>query len=262
MDRMPVVILCGGQGTRLREETEYRPKALVEIGGRPILWHIMRIYAHHGFSEFILALGYKGSMIKEYFLNFEAMCSDFSMTLGEPNHVELHRSYPEKGWRLTFVDTGIDSQTGCRLHRVRPYVKAPRFFVTYGDGVSAIDLTAQASFHARHGRIATVTGVRPRSRFGELVEEGGRVVDFREKPQVREGFINGGFFVFSEAIFGYVSDDEGCVLEHEPMERLVKEDELRIWKHEAPWYCMDTYRDYLLLSDVWKSGRAEWKVWS
>ncbi len=261
MASVPVVILCGGHGTRLREETEWRPKPLVEIGSRPMLWHIMKIYAHYGYTDFVLALGYKGAMIKEYFLNFETMCNDFTLTLGG-EAVALHGSYPEKGWRITFADTGIDALTGCRLHRVARYVAgAPLFFMTYGDGVSNIDLKALAAFHQGHGRAATVTGVRPRSRFGELVERDGRVVDFREKPQVSEGFINGGFFAFSPRVFDYLSDDESCSLEGEPIERMVADQELRIWKHEAPWYCMDTYRDVLLLQEVWKSGRAEWKVW-
>ena len=259
---LPVVILCGGLGTRLREETEWRPKPLVEIGGRPILWHIMKLYDHYGFRDFVLALGYKGTMIKEYFLNFEAMVSDFTLTLGENHRLELHSGYAEKGWRITCVDTGTDAMTGCRLHRIAPYVKADEFFMTYGDGLTNVDLAALLEFHRAHGKVATVTGVRPRSRFGELVEEGGRVVDFREKPQVREGFINGGFFALSSRVFDYVSDDESCTFEQEPLETLVEDGELQIWKHDAPWYCMDTYRDYLLLEKLWRTGAAEWRVWS
>ena len=256
------MILCGGKGTRLREETEYRPKPLVEIGGRPILWHIMKVYAHHGFTRFILALGYKGHMIKEYFQNYQTMAHDFTLTLGDPPALAMETPCLEKDWRITFVDTGLAAKTGCRLHRVRKQIDSADFLLCYGDGLSAVDLKALYAFHRRQERVATITGVHPRSRFGELVVDGNRVSRFREKPTGREGYINGGFFAFDERIFNYLSDNDDCRLEGAPLERLAAEGELAIWRHDAPWYCMDTHRDFLLLNQRWKSGGAEWKIWT
>lgn len=258
---MQTFILCGGMGTRLREETEYRPKPMVEIGGRPILWHIMKTYAHYGFTDFVICLGYKGHRIKEYFLNYEAMNNDFTIELGTRERVAFHDSHLEKGWRITLADTGVQAMTGARVKRAARYLQGDRFLLTYGDGVANVDLQALVAFHRRSGRIGTVTGVRPTSRFGELMADGSRVVHFSEKPQMHEGIISGGYFVFERAVLDYLRDDDGCVLEREPLERLAAEGQLSVYPHPGYWQCMDTYRDYELLNQLWDRGEAQWKVW-
>lgn len=258
---IPVMILCGGMGTRLREETEYLPKPMVDIGGRPILWHIMKGFATHGCTDFILCLGYKGDKIREYFLDYEAMHSDFTIELGTPNRLEFHGTHGESGWRVTLVDTGIESMTGARISRALPHVKGDRFMLTYGDGVADIDVPALLSFHESQGRIATVTGVRPSSRFGELMASGAQVTAFSEKPRMHEGLINGGFFVLERRIDSYITADRGCVLEGEPMERLAADGQLAVYRHRGFWQCMDTYRDYQQLKTLWESGGAQWKTW-
>lgn len=258
---MQTLILCGGMGTRLREETEYRPKPMVEIGGRPILWHIMKMYAAHGFTDFIVCLGYKGERIKEYFLNYEAMNNDFTVELGTPETRQFHAAHAEAGWRVTLADTGLATMTGARVRRAARYLTGDRFMLTYGDGLSDVDITALADYHARSGTIGAVTGVRPSSRFGELLTEGGRVVQFSEKPQTHEGLVNGGFFVFRREFLDYLDDDPGCVLEKEPLERLARDGQLAVFQHGGFWQCMDTYRDYQLLSHMWDSGEAPWKQW-
>ena len=255
------MILAGGMGTRLREETEYRPKPMVEIGGRPILWHIMKGYAAHGFDDFIICLGYKGERIKEYFLNYEAMNNDFTVQLGRPNPLEYYDAHAERGWRVTLADTGVQTMTGARIKRASRYLTADRFMVTYGDGVSNVDLKALLAFHQRAGTLATVTGVHPSSRFGELLVSGSRVQQFSEKPQTHEGMINGGFFVFERAVLDYLTDDPGCVLEREPLERLAADGQLSVFQHQGFWQCMDTYRDYQHLNQLWESGAADWKQW-
>jgi len=194
---MKVVILCGGLGTRLREETEFRPKPMVEIGGKPILWHIMKIYAHYGFKDFIICLGYKGEMIKEYFYNYEVLNNDFTIELGNPKNIEIHSNHGEKGWRVTLADTGDKALKGARLKRVEKYIVGDQFMVTYGDGVADIDISDLLRFHQLHGKLATLTGVRPLSRFGELTVKDKQVLQFTEKPQSSRGLINGGFFVFN-----------------------------------------------------------------
>jgi glucose-1-phosphate cytidylyltransferase len=260
--RIPVMILCGGMGTRLREETEVLPKPMVEIGGgRPILWHIMKGYAAAGFSDFILCLGYKGQKIREYFLHYEAMHSDCTIELGRRDSLTIHDRHDESSWRVTLVDTGLESQTGARVARAAKYVDADRFMLTYGDGVSNVDLQALVSFHGQQGTIGTVTGVRPSSRFGELIATGARVASFSEKPRMHEGLINGGFFVFSRRFLDYVGPQAGCVLEREPLERLVADGQLSVFVHDGFWQCMDTPRDVQLLKQLWESGRAEWKTW-
>jgi glucose-1-phosphate cytidylyltransferase len=258
---MQTLILCGGMGTRLREETEYRPKPMVEIGGRPILWHIMKCYAAHGFTDFVLCLGYKGETIKEYFLNYEAMNNDFTVELGKPNAVGYYDAHGENGWRVTLADTGLQTMTGARIKRASRYVSGERFMVTYGDGVADVDLRGLVAFHEQAKALVTVTGVHPSSRFGELLVEGNRVEQFSEKPQTHKGLINGGFFVFERKALEYLSDDADCVLEREPLERLAQAGQLAVYQHAGFWQCMDTYRDYQHLNHLWESGGAEWKQW-
>ena len=255
-----VVILCGGMGTRLREETEFRPKPLVEIGGKPILWHIMKIYSHYGFHDFVLCLGYKGQMIKEYFLNYRVMNSDFTLRLDSPENPEFHAVNAHEPWSITFVDTGAEAMTGARVKRIEPFIKGDRFMLTYGDGVADIQLEELWEFHAQHGRIATVTGVQPVSRYGELLVEDGQVRKFSEKPPAQEGHVSGGFFVFNRRVFDYLSDDDGCILEREALERLSREGQLMSYFHTGFWHCMDTYRDFVALNEMWKKG-CPWKVW-
>jgi len=255
-----VVILCGGMGTRLREETEFRPKPLVEIGGKPILWHIMKIYSHYGFNDFVLCLGYKGQMIKEYFLNYRIMNSDFTLRLDSPDNPEFHAVNTYEPWSVTFVDTGAEAMTGARVKRIEPFIRGDHFMLTYGDGVADIDVGKLLEFHRGHGKIATVTGVRTNSRYGELLVQDNRVKRFSEKPQAEDGFISGGFFVFQRRLFDYLSDDDGCVLELAPLENLAQEGQLMSYLHPGYWHCMDTYRDFIALNDLWRQG-APWKVW-
>jgi len=259
------IILCGGQGTRLREHTEVRPKPMVEVGGRPILWHIMKLYAHHGITEFVLCLGYKGHVIKDYFLNYQAMNSDFTIELGKKNTIQYHGERPdETGWKVTLVETGENSMTGARVARAAKYLgpNSGTFAVTYGDGVSNVDLTKALAFHKKHRRLATVTGVRPPSRFGELRIEGSKVASFAEKPQVGQGLINGGFFFMEPGFLEYVSADPSCVLERQPLERCAAEGQLHVYEHPGYWQCMDTFRDWESLEKQWQAGQAPWKVWA
>jgi len=255
-----VIILCGGFGTRLREETEFRPKPLVDIGGRPILWHIMKLYAYHSFRDFVLCLGYRGNMIKEYFLNYEAMNNDFTVCLGQQNHISYHGAHREQDFNVTLADTGLETMTGGRIKRVERYVDGDTFMVTYGDGVSDLDIRALVDFHCSHGRLATVTTVRPISRFGILdVDDGGKVLSFAEKPHM-DGWASIGFFVFNRRVFDYLSGDD-CVLEREPLERLTREKQLIAYRHSGFFFAMDTYREYKHLNELWNSGKASWKVW-
>ena len=258
---MKVVILCGGRGTRLREETEYRPKPMVQVGGRPILWHIMKIYAHYGFKDFIICLGYKGNMIKEYFLNYEAMNNDFTIPLGNYNNIRIHSSHQERDWRVTLADTGEEAQTGARVKRIEKYIDGDLFMLTYGDGVANINIKNLVEYHKSHGKTGTMTGVRPSSRFGELMINNNKVVKFHEKPQVNEGLINGGFFVFNKKFFKYLKEDDNCYLEKEPLENLVADGELMVYPHDGFWQCVDTYRELELLNNLWKSRNSPWKVW-
>ena len=255
---MKTVILCGGLGTRLSEETEVRPKPMVEIGGRPILWHIMRGYARWGFAEFVLALGYKGEHIKRYFVDYHQLQSHLTVSLGS-GKVTAHDGERED-WTVDLVDTGAATQTGGRLKRIAPWLGDGTFLFTYGDGVSDVDLTDVLAFHRRHGRLATVTAVRPPARFGGLVFDGDLVRDFTEKPQIGEGWINGGFFVLEPGVLDYIVGDD-TIFEREPLERLAKDGQLAAYRHEGFWQCMDTLRDVRLLEGLWESGRAPWKVW-
>lgn len=257
---MQVVILCGGLGTRLREETEFRPKPLVEIGGRPILWHIMKIYAHFGLRDFVLCLGYRGNMIKEYFLNYEAMNNDFTIRLGRQNHVLYHDEHGEQDFNVTLADTGTDTMTGGRVKRIEKYVDDDTCLVTYGDGVADLDIGAVLDFHRAHQRLATVTTVHPLSRFGMVeIDNDGRVREFVEKPQL-QGWSSAGFFVFNRRVFDYLGGDD-CILEREPLERLAREGQLMAYRHGGFFYAMDTYREYEYLNELWDTDNAPWKVW-
>lgn len=258
---MKVVILCGGLGTRLREETEFRPKPMVEIGSKPILWHIMKIYAHYGFKEFILCLGYKGEMIKEYFYNYEVLNNDFTIELGDKKNIEICDNHTEKGWRVTLVDTGNKALKGARLKRIERYIDNDHFMVTYGDGIADIDIDALLKFHRSHGKLATVTGINPTSRFGELKTKGDQVESFSEKPETSSGLINGGFFVFNKGIFNYLSADDDCDFEIGPLEKVAREGQLMVYKHTGFWACMDTLRDMEHLNNLWAGYKAAWKIW-
>jgi glucose-1-phosphate cytidylyltransferase len=257
-----VVILCGGKGTRIREETEFKPKPMVEIGNKPFLWHIMKIYSFYGFTDFILCLGYKGEMIKEYFLNYEMMNSDFTIEIGKNNkNIQILHPQNKDQWKVTLADTGHDTMTGGRIKKIEPYIDTDNFMMTYGDGVGNINLDNLLEFHLSHKKIATITGVRPPSRFGELVIRGKRVAEFSEKPQVREGYINGGFFALNRKVFQYLRDDENCIFEGEPLERLAGDGELMVFPHDDYWRCMDTLRDMDVLEKEWQKGNPPWKVW-
>jgi glucose-1-phosphate cytidylyltransferase len=256
----PVLILCGGLGTRMREETEYRPKPLVEVGGRPLLWHVMKIYATHGARDFVLCLGYKGELIKDYFVNYRMRNADLTVDLGAGT-TEYHADRHED-WRVTLVDTGEDAMTGARLKRAEHLLgDADLVLCTYGDGVADVDVHGLIEFHRAHGLLATVTGVRPPSRFGQLVGDGAVVEAFAEKPIADGGFINGGFFVFDRAFFERLSADAACVLERAPLEGLVTDGQLAIYRHEGFWQCADTVRDVELLRGLWDRDAAPWRTW-
>jgi len=256
---MKVVILAGGLGTRLAEETTVKPKPMIEIGGRPILWHIMKIYSHYGLTDFIVCLGYKGYIIKEYFANYFLHMSDVTFHIAE-NRMEVHRETAEP-WRVTLVDTGEETMTGGRLKRVMHYLRDEDVFaLTYGDGVADIDLKAELAFHRAHGRAATVTAVRPAKRFGALTIEGDKVVSFKEKPDDDGGWVNGGFFLLSPSVSDLIEGDT-TIWERGPMEALANQDQLRAFTHPGFWHPMDTIRDKAFLEEEWASGRAKWKVW-
>lgn len=257
---MKIVILCGGFGTRLREETEYKPKPMVEIGDMPILWHIMKIYSTYGFNEFVLCLGYKGEMIKDYFYHYKMRNNDFSMDLKDGN-ITLFDSKEENDWNIILANTGLNSMTGARIKRIEKYIDTDQFMVTYGDGVTNLNVSELLKFHKKHKKIGTVTGVYPPSRYGELRIEDDRVVSFDEKPDTGVAPISGGYFVFNKEFFDYLNTDESCVLEKEPLARLARNKQLKVYNHKGFWQCMDTYRDYTFLNDLWKSNKAQWKVW-
>ncbi len=259
---MKTVILCGGLGTRIKDASEQIPKPLLPIGGRPIVWHIMKTYAHHGVRDFVLCLGYKSWLFKEFFLNYRAMSADLVVNLGRPGEVE-YVGGQEEDWRVVLADTGEAAMTGGRLLAVRRHLQGEKhFMLTYGDGVSDVDLTKLLAFHEAHGRVATVTAVRPPGRFGEMRLDGGKVLEFNEKPQTSEGFINGGYFVFdARRIWDYLRPDAGLVLEGEPLQRLAHEGELVAFPHTGFWQPMDTLREYNLLNELWGGGRAPWRVW-
>jgi len=259
-ESVPVVILCGGQGTRLREHTEYIPKPLVQIGEQPILWHIMKHFQRHALTRFVLCLGYKGEKIKSFVLDYGAMSRDFTVTLGRPETLAFHRSLDEE-LEITVADTGVDSMTGARVKRVERYLPDGPFMVTYGDGVSDVDLNSLLAFHRAHGRLATVTAVHPESRFGVIeADNTGRALRFREKPRI-DGLVNAGFFVFNRPVLDYLSSDPACVLEQQPLEHLARDGELMVYRHDGFFHTLDTYRDYLALNALWSEGKAPWRTW-
>jgi glucose-1-phosphate cytidylyltransferase len=255
---MKVVILAGGLGTRLAEETEIKPKPMVEIGGHPIIWHIMKHYVHHGFSEFVVALGYKGDDIKRYFLDYHRLGSNVTVDLASGKS-SFHEAESDP-WAVHLIDTGAKTQTGGRVKRLQPWLEGGTFMLTYGDGVSDVDFRELLAFHRAHGRLATITGVHPPARFGDLAVEGSVVRRFAEKPVASDGYINGGFFVFERRVLDYLDPGEDCILESKPLERLAAEGQLRMFGHPGFWQCMDTPRDMALLNDLWNSGRAPWSA--
>lgn len=258
---MPVVILAGGQGTRIRDVTTSVPKPMLDIGGRPIIWHIMKHYAHYGYKRFIVCLGYMGEQIKNFFLNYRTATSDFTMRLGSPDSIEYHSDCDECDWVVTLVDTGLNTMTGGRVGRIRDYITTDHFMLTYGDGVADVDLADLWRFHLAHGKIGTVTGVHPPGRFGDLMLSGKQVTDFSEKRQVTEGIINGGFFVFRrQFLTDYLTPSETLILEREPLERLAHDGELMCYVHQGFWQCMDTARDYNFLNELWRTGQAKWLI--
>jgi glucose-1-phosphate cytidylyltransferase len=257
---MKAVILAGGLGSRLSEETGGRPKPMVEIGGKPILWHILNIFSCHGVNEFIIALGYRAEIVKEYFLNFYAVNNDISIDLASGENTVHNGNSPP--WKLHLVDTGLTTQTGGRIRRIERWLGDDRVFMaTYGDGVANVDVRALLRFHDSHGKLATVTTVRPPARFGQMVVDGERVREFSEKPQTGEGWINGGFFVLDRRVLDYIDGDD-TLWEREPMERLAQDGELMAYRHEGFWQPMDTLREKRLLEELWVSGNAPWKTWS
>lgn len=259
---MQTIILCGGLGTRLREETEFRPKPMVHVGSKPMIWHIMKIYASYGHTEFILPLGYKGDVIKEYFCHYEIMNNDVTIELGKPESVCLHNCHNETGWKITLADTGGSTLKGGRVKRVERFVTDETFMLTYGDGVADIDINALLAFHKSHGKLATVTGVNPASRFGGLSVDGNTVKAFMEKPKDSgNGLISAGFFVFNRKIFDYLTPDTNCDLEYGPLEHLAEQGELMVYRHKGFWFCMDTQRDMDMLNEMWSKGEAPWKLW-
>jgi len=261
---MKAVILCGGQGTRIRDASELLPKPMLPIGNRPIVWHIMKSYSMHGVNDFVLCLGYKGWLIKEFFLNYKAVVSDVTVHLGQDLPHEFRERRSEEKWNVTLVDTGEETQTGGRVSAIREYVEGDEpFCLTYGDGVTDLDITKLIAYHRDHGRIGTVTAVRPPSRFGEIRMENSVIEEFNEKPQAGGGFINGGFFVFDgRRIWPYLGDDPQAVLEKEPMQRLTNDRQLIGFPHTGFWQPMDTLREYHLLNELWAAGDAPWtKTW-
>jgi glucose-1-phosphate cytidylyltransferase len=260
---MKVVILCGGKGTRLREETEYRPKPMVPIGGKPILWHIMKSYAHYGHKDFILCLGYKGDMIREYFRDYLWNTCDVTLKLGQKSSVQFHDRHDEEDWAVTLADTGEDSMTAYRVKSIQRYIPAgDSFLLTYGDGLATIDINASIASHQESGKVCTISAVHPAGRFGSLrIEDDGRIHTFSEKPQFEEAYVNGGYMVCEHRLFDYLPNDPGVMLERKPMDDLVRDGQLNAFKHEDFWQPMDTYQEMQYLNDLWDSGKAPWKSW-
>ncbi|MFN5515358.1 MAG: glucose-1-phosphate cytidylyltransferase [Cyanobacteriota bacterium] len=260
---IPIAILCGGKGTRLKEETEFRPKPMVMVGDRPMIWHIMKTYAHYGFTDFMLCLGYKGEQIRDYFINYDWNHSDILLQLGEKSITKLDQGHDEEDWRIWLVNTGQETLTGGRLKRLAPYldkIGADWFMATYGDGVANINIQDLLAYHQTHGKLATVTAVRPPSRFGEMVIKDHLVGTFKEKPQTSEGWINGGYFILHRQVLDLIASDE-TTFEAEPLHTLAEKGELAVYQHSGFWQCMDTYRELELLNELYLHGQAPWKVW-
>ena len=260
---MKVVILCGGKGTRLREETEFRPKPMLPIGGRPILWHIMKIYASHGFTDFVLCLGYKGGMIKDYFRNYLWNTSDVTLRLGAHREEVFQNRQDEEGWTVTLAETGEETLTAGRVAKVRKYIGDDKhFLLTYGDGVGDVDVKACLHDHLASGKVLTMTAVHQTGRFGEVsLAAGGAVASFNEKPQTEDGWINGGFFCASSRLFDYLDRSDGMLLEKQPMQQLAAESQLNAFRHTGFWQPMDTFQEFTRLNELWESGCAPWKIW-
>lgn len=252
-----VVILCGGQGTRLREETEYKPKPMVKIGEKPILWHIMQSYSNYNLNDFVLCLGYKGKKIKEYFCNYEEMNNDLTVNIGSGKKEFFSSNESLLDWNITLADTGLNSMTGSRIKRIEKYIDDDYFLLTYGDAVSDINIDELIKFHKKTGKIATLTGIKPPSKYGLLEVDGDRVKTFNEKPTL-DGYVSGGFFVFEKSIFNLLNTDENCTLESKPLEFLAENNQLAIYKHDGFWQCMDTYRDYQILNSMNEAGQTPW----
>jgi glucose-1-phosphate cytidylyltransferase len=261
IEQMPVVVLAGGMGTRLREETEHLPKPLVEIGERPILWHIMKLYGHHGAHRFLICLGYKSWQIKQFFLQYHEQGADLTVHIGSEEPPTFHDSPVTEDWEVTLAETGLTTGTGGRLWRVRDYVDTDTFMFTYGDGIGRVDVAALLDFHRSHDRIGTVTGVHPTSRYGEMKVTDGVVTDFDEKPSTAEGYVSGGFFVFQREFFDYLDDDPELMFERAPLQQLARDGELAVFPHSGFWMGMDTFREFTELNRLWAAGDAPWKVW-
>ncbi len=255
---MKVAILAGGKGSRLAEETVVKPKPMVEIGGHPILWHIMRHYAYYGLKDFVIALGYKGEVIKKYMVDYASLNSNLKVNL-KTGEIAMNGGY-KPNWVVDLVDTGMETMTGGRIKRLAPYIGNERFMLTWGDGVSDVDLNKLLAFHESHGKLCTLTAVRPPARYGYMDFDGDRIVDFKEKPQIHEGWINGAFFVCEPEVFGYIPGD-ATMWEHEPLEGLARDGQLMAYRHDSFWQCMDTLRERHILEQLWESGNAPWKVW-
>jgi glucose-1-phosphate cytidylyltransferase len=260
---IPVVILCGGMGTRLREASEKLPKPLVDIGGKPIVWHVMKTYAHYGFRRFILCLGYKSDQIRRYFLDYRENVSDFTLKLGSAEEPpQWHGQSAMEDWEITFVDTGLMTGTGARIKRVADFLDTDTFMLTYGDGIGNVDIAAVLADHQAGGRLATLTGVHPSSRYGEMHVDGDRVTEFNEKPTLADGWVNGGFFAFDRVVLDkYFDDDPSVMLEGKPLQRIASDGELTVHKHEGFWMGMDTFRDWTELNKLWDDGSPPWRVW-
>ncbi len=259
---IPVVILCGGMGTRIREASEKLPKPLIDIGGKPILWHIMKIYGEHGFRRFVLALGYKGDEIRRFFMDYRRHSRDFTMKLSGDSDPEWHGAAQAEDWEVTLVETGLTTGTGGRVKKAENYLDQPHFLLTYGDGIGSVNISELFRQHLASGKTGTVTGVHPTSRFGEMRVAGDEVAEFNEKPTMAEGWVSGGFFAFKrEMVDEYIGDDPNMFLEKQPLQRLAADGALGIYKHEGFWMGMDTFRDWTELNQLWDAGSAEWKVW-